>query len=179
MVFKPDCVKQMHTPSMTLNGKTLEYVDIYKYLGVYIDLKLCDKTDISRHIKSTYSRGNHFIKRFRHCSTPVKNYLFRTFFSSMYGCQLWAKYTLSDFKKAIVSYNDVYRNLFGIRRGESISSYFVNHNVDSFKVLLRKAVFSFNVRLFRTSNLLVQNAINCDMFTTTRLAGRWHDLLYL
>ena len=46
------------------------------------------------------------------------------------------------YKRVVVVFNNIYRALFGILRGESISAIYVNNNIDSFGVLVRKHVYS-------------------------------------
>jgi len=54
-----------------------------------------------------------------------------------------------------MAFNNIYRKLFGILRGESMSASYVNNNIDSFGVLVHKNVYSFKTRLDANNNLLV------------------------
>ena len=135
MCFKPKSLSTLHVPDMYLNGQVLTYVSKIKYLGVFIDCDAGDNEDILRHVRSTYARGNMLISKFKICTDDVKYCLFRAYMSTAYGCQLWTCYKKTVFRKAAVAYNNVYRKLFNLKRGTSISATFVNNNVDTFNVL--------------------------------------------
>ena len=119
------------------------------------------------------------VKLSKQCTHDVKKYLFTTYCSSIYGCPLWCSYKSADYKKASVAYNDVYRSLFNIRRGESISSIFVSNNIHSFNVLVRKYIFSFRKRLLLSSNNILKCIINSVFFTTSQMTYQWNQLLYV
>ena len=77
-------------------------------------------------------------------------------FQPIYQYRIWGGDKLKTIlKKDIVAFNDVYRNLFGIRRGESMSALYVLNNIDSFNVLQRKSVYSFKTRLQLSKNTLI------------------------
>ena len=69
---------------------------------------------------------------------------------------LWSKYSKTYFNKVKVAFNNIYRHLFGIKLGASISASMVGNKVDCFKVLLRKYHFSFRNRLFKSDNCYVK-----------------------
>ena len=58
------------------------------------------------------------------------------------------------FKKAAVAYNNVFRKLLGIKRGESISAIYATSNIDAFQVLNRKSLYSFMNRLSLSDNII-------------------------
>ena len=119
------------------------------------------------------------VKSFKHCTNDVKNYLFRTYCSSIYGCALWCAYKPSDFKKVVVAYNDVYRSMFNIRRGYSMSHIFVLNGVDHFNVLMRKYVYSFRERLLTCDNTLIQSIVNSLFYRVSSMSCKWPQLLYM
>ena len=83
----------------------------------------------------------------------------KSFFSNAYGSQLWCRYRQSIYKKSVVTYNNIYRKLFGVRRGVGISllsAICVNNNIDPFEVLLRKSIFSFRTGLYKSDNSLIK-----------------------
>jgi len=88
---------------------------------------------------------------FKTCSSNIKVKLFRSFLCNAYGCHFWSKYKQYLSKRAVMAFNNTYRKLFGILR-EGCAIY-VNKNIDSFRVLVRKNVYSFKTRLGATSNL--------------------------
>ena len=116
MCFKPGKFSDLHIPIIKLNNEPLSNIPNYKYLGIFINDQCCDNVDISRHVRSVYTRGNMFISRFKNCSDDVKVCLFTSFLSNIYGCSLWYKFRNTMFKKAAVAYNNVFRKLLGIKR---------------------------------------------------------------
>ena len=119
------------------------------------------------------------ISRFKQCSNNVKNYLFKAYCSNVYGGQLWANYRKPMCNKVKVAYNDIYRGLFNIQRGESISAIFVSNHIDPFCTVLRKLVYSFKCRLEASANNLIKAVINAPNFVNCKLYSEWQKLLYL
>ena len=179
MCFKPKCMSDLSVPAVSLNGKPINIVKSQKYLGIVINDELSDEPDIKRHVRGLYCRGNMLVNRFRNCTPDVKNCLFKAYCSNAYGSQLWSFYKPAILKKVIVAFNDVYRNLFGIRRGESMSALYVLNNIDSFNVLQRKSVYSFKTRLQMSKNTLIQTIVTSQFYYISKLACKWHKILYL
>jgi len=75
-----------------------------------------------------------------------------------------------------VAYNNIYRKLFGVRRGVSISAIYVN-NIDPFGVLLCKSIFSFRTRLY--DNSLIKELL-CSLFHrfSSSISTKWNQVLY-
>ena len=167
MCFKPRNLSDLHVPNLYLNNVNLEFVSGAKYLGVLISDKLNDDDDIFRQVKSLYARGNVLISRFRCCSDDVKLKLFRYFISNSYGCHLWANYKQSSFKRLVVAYNNVFRKLFNIRRGTSMSYIYVCNNIDSIGVLVRKSLYSFMHRIQDSANNLVTSFKSSTFYYTS------------
>ena len=65
-----------------------------------------------------------------------------------------------------VAFNDVVRKWFTITRDISISSIYVENNVNSRKTLLRKAAYNFGVRPTKSGNRCV-NAVAQYSFTVS------------
>ena len=59
-------------PQFVLDGSTLTYTDVTKYLGCFISNKLTDDCEINHQVRNVYFRGNILIKKFRHCTVDVK-----------------------------------------------------------------------------------------------------------
>ena len=150
-----------------------------KYLGVIIHDKHQndDDDDIIRYVKSLYSRGNMLISRFKICSSSIKVKLFRLFLCKTYGSHLWSIYKQYTYKRILVAFNNIYRNLFGILWGKSLSAIYANNNIDSFRVLVRKNVYSFTTRLGASSNLLVQCIVSSLFYYHS--SSRWTKILNL
>ena len=104
--------------------------------------------------RSLYCRGNVFTKNFKSCNTMIENRLFVTYCSNAYGATLWCNFSETVFSKAIVAYNDVYRQLFGIRRGISMTSIYAENNLLSFKQVVLSNIMSFRKRINRSHNMI-------------------------
>ena len=92
---------------------------------------------------------------------------------------MWANFRKPMCQKVKVAYNDVYRRLFNIQRGESISTIFVSSNIDPFCTVLRKLVYSFKTRICTSANHLISAIIGADNFETCKLYKEWDMILYL
>ena len=66
---------------------------------------------------------------------------------------------MSTINSLKVAYNNVYRYLHNVKP-PSITGYFVSKNIDSFKVILRKASYSLFNRCFNSDNILVSTIFN-------------------
>ena len=179
MCFKPSKRKSLNLPRIWLNDKSLEYVETFKYLGVYISHSSKDHDDMLRHRSYIYSKGNFIINRFSSCTNNVKLHLFKTFLFNMYGSQLWCNFSKSTLQKLKVAFNNVLRKLFNIKCGQSISEICVHSNIDSFNVILRKTYYQFRVRLFDSCNSFISTLVNSVFFyydsSFTRL---WNGYLF-
>ena len=138
-----------------------------------------DDSDMKRQIRRIYTRGNMLISRFKNCSVNVKNCLFRTYCTNVYGGQLWFNYRKPMYQKVKVTYNDVYRKLFDIPRGESISTIFVKSNVNNFCIVRGKLMYSFKYRLSTSENQLIRTVTESDDFITFPVYGEWQRSLYV
>ena len=82
----------------------------------------------------------------------------------MYAGHLWNNYNKDMFKRCHVAYNNIYRSLFNVKRGDSISAAFVRDNILGFRELLRKFVNSFHERILSSENNLVKTIVNSVYF---------------
>lgn len=108
---------------------------------------------MGRQIQAIYSRGNVLIQNFTHCIASVKLELFKTYCCNLYALHLWNKFSQAKYKRIQTTYNNVFRSLMCISRGESISAAFVTSNIDCFQVVLRKAVYGFSSRVMTSTNI--------------------------
>ena len=179
MLFRPQHLKDLCTPSIFLCGKELAFVTDVKYLGIFIDHNLNDKIDMKRHIRYIYCKGNYLLRNFKQCSDNVKKKLFNTFCSNIYGGHLWNTYSNTDFKKVQVSFNNVYRILFNLKRPTSISQSMVNNRIDHFKVLMRKQIGNFRKRLSLSDNVLISTIFKSVFFMFySSTSSRWQSILF-
>jgi len=73
------------------------------------------------------------IRSFGKCTDEVKCELFKTYCCNLYASSLWCNFSKSVYKQISVAYNDIFRLLMKIRRGDSISQHFVNRDIRCFK----------------------------------------------
>ena len=147
-----------------------------KYLGMIVNDKVDDEEDIMRHVKRLYATGNMLIIRIRKCSDEVKTK--RLSVSSAmrmavtYGVDLDKQST----RNMLCAYNNVYRKLFGVRRGVSISAIYVNNNIDPFGVLLCKNIL---LRLYESDNSLIKE-LWCSLFHrfSSSISTKCNQVLY-
>ena len=95
---------------------------------------------LKRQTRNFYARANLLIRNFRYYTDNVKCYLFQSYCTSMYWCQLWFNSTKSSIKKLRTSYNFALRRFLTIFKPYSASQMFVSRGVLSFDELLRKSV---------------------------------------
>ena len=138
IAFVPTMYRNINLPKLSLGNNVLRWETKHKYLGVIVSSDLTDDDDIERQIQAIYIRGNMLIQKFRQCSTDVKLELFRIYCCSLYMSQLWCNYKSSSHKRITVAYNNVFRSLMNIKRGESISGAYVANNINRFATLERK-----------------------------------------
>jgi hypothetical protein len=82
-----------------------------------------------------YVKGNMLLKKFKHSSDDVKHSLLKTFCYNVYGGHLWTMFSTQELHKLTVAYNDIYRRLFEIKGGVSMSATYLYTDMDTFKVL--------------------------------------------
>ena len=150
----------------------------YTYLGHIITDNLCDEPDIKAKVGCLYGRSNILLRKFYFGSERVKNRLFSSYCSNLYLCSLWAKYRKSSMRHFVVSYNNAYRILHNLPMRCSASFLFANAVVDNCTTRVRKYIFSLLGRLTTSTNVIVQSALNSDVYTTSTLQQRWIKALY-
>ena len=126
-----------------------------------------------------YSTGNTVLSKFKNSSILCKVLMFKTYCSSIYGCALWANYTLSAYQRMRVAHNDVYRLILNERRGpdHSISRLFVQHGVNNLDSIVRAAVYSITSRILASENELVVALREGSARLHSRLWHRWGIVL--
>ena len=87
---------------MVLGDFKIRFVNEIKYLGVFLNSKLCDDEDINRQVGYLYETANRLKTCFYKFSTKIKNVLFRTYCSSMYTYELWNNFLSSSLKRIYI-----------------------------------------------------------------------------
>ena len=75
MLFKPKDMKIINEPKLYLNGKTLDFTDNHKYLGIIVQERKSN-LDINRQLRRFHANANRLLLKFNKCSYDVKIKLF-------------------------------------------------------------------------------------------------------
>ena len=176
----PKKLGQLYVPHVYLGVDPLKWVSEHEYLGVVIRSDYSDDADISRQVQSDYINGNTLLTNFSHCSIPVKSELFKVNCYNMYCIHLWKYYTKIRYKKCKTAYYNIFRRLFYVQQGDSISGSMASLGIDSFDIRRRKVVFKFYERVRKGTNSLIVAIVNSLFFIyESRLFKNWKDCLVL
>ena len=77
-----------------------------------------------------------------------------------------------------MTYNNVFRLLFGYRRSCSASEMFVNNNIYNFEGRLRKNINDFTMRIGSSSNLLIATLRENSFILAGPLRQKWIRSVY-
>lgn len=174
MVFRKNKANKTLLP-VFLEGKQLEWVQSFRYLGHVLTPDLRDSLDLDRERRALSVRANMIGRRFCKCSRDSKHVLFRTYCQALYTPQLWSSFTREDYRRLKVQYNDAYRVLFRLPRWCSASEMFSQARLAGLGALIRHRVARFRDRLFASGNLLVTTITSC--FTNFPIFRYWTRLL--
>ncbi len=178
--FVPKVLGELHIPSVYLGQHSLRWVNEHKYLGFRLTSNFSDNADILRQTQSIYKNGNMLMRHFLQCSISVKAELFKVYCYNMYCVQLWKDYTSTRYNKCKTAYNNIFRNLFRLQRGDSTSGNMVNMEIDTFNIRRRKGIYKFYTRLLKVDNCLISSILQSLYFVYgSRLFKSWTKCLYL
>ena len=144
-----------------------------------INSSLKTTIDVKRQTRNFYSRANLLIRNFRYCTDNVKCYLFQSYCTSMYCCQLWFNSTKSSLKKLRTSYNSALRRFLAISKPYSASQMFVSRGILSFDELLRNSIYRFVQRIENSTNSIIHACLSSSVFLYSPISKWWSSLLYL
>ena len=99
MYFKCADNKKCVPPSICLSGKSLDFVEETKYLGVIINSTMKTSVDVARQTRKLYAQANMLIRNFSRSTHNVKCMLFKSFCTNMYCCPLWFNSTKGSINK--------------------------------------------------------------------------------
>ena len=154
MVVPSTTFKLENTPSVFLNGAKLQYVDSYKYLGMFIHARTHD-LDIVRQLKCVILRTNILMRTFSSCSVEVKLFLFKRYCSNFHCSHLWYNFSKVQMNKLRITYNNAMRRLFNLHFRCNASEMFANCNIHSMDARRRTCIHSFIQRLKCSSNAII------------------------
>ena len=179
MSILPKHLKDIHVPTLSINGSVLRQVFSQKYLGVFFTRDRLDDEDIKRELCCVYTRGNILLRKFRKCHDSVKVELFRTYCANLYCSALWCNYTKDTYNKLKVAFNNTFRFFFNVRGIISISTTFMFLGIDTVQVLIRKAIASFYRRVRDSGNNIIQSVLYSPFFNYQRILFKhWIDCAF-
>ena len=176
MWFKTNFLNLNFVPRISMYNATVEFVPKVKYLGIILNSNRKDDDDIGIQLRSTYGIANMLRNKFSFCSNTVKNCLFRTFCSAMYGLNLWCLYFKSCMNRIRVAYNNAYRILFNLPRQISTSTVMVRNNISTFEAIRRKSVAMFVTRCHQSGNKYIVALVRCDYFVRSQFYSTFTGL---
>lgn len=166
MVFDPKDKSKVvcdNFPCFMLNGKPLQFVSEFLYLGHVISRSLSDDRDIQREIRNMYIRTNTLIRRFGKCSKKVKIRLFRSYCVCLYGTARWKTYTCSSIRKFRSCYHKCMKMFFGYHRMCSVTAILLELQLSSFDTLLHNYRYSFHMQWKSSDNAVVKHFISIGL----------------
>ena len=178
MVFSPRRFRHKIPPKLHLNDLSLHYVTSQKYLGVIVQDSCC-KLDITRQMRKLYGNANLLTRSFGTCSVETKLKLFKTYCLKFYCDIMWYNVKQSDLNALKVAYINSFRRLMKLSYRCSASEMFVNHNVSSFKEVLRKSTHNFISRLKNSNNSLIKTVLHSSIPLSSSIWSHWHDMIYV
>ena len=134
--------------------------------------------DVQRQTRNFHARANLLIRNFRYCTDNVKCYLFQSYCTNMYSCQLWFNSTKGSLKKLKTSYNSALRRFLMISKPYSASQMFVSRGILSFDELLRKSIYRFVERIENSTNSIIHDCLSSSVFLYSPIRKWWSSLLY-
>ena len=167
------------TPSIFLSGTKIKFSDKVRYLGILINQYLLDDDDIKRQVRMLYSAANKLRSRFIKCLSTIKNTLFRSYCTPLYGCHLWHNYTQYTFNRICVGYNNAYRILHSIPRFMSANEGLVAAEIPTFEALIRRNVYGFVQRCLKSPNNWIKSLMNSDSFSLSKYHEYYNRTLFV
>ena len=149
-------VSQMF-PCFELDGRVLQFVTEFCYLGHLITHNLSDEHDIGREIRKTYVRINILVRRFNRCSLPVKLRLFRSYCICFYGAALWRCHSKVVLRKLKSCYHKCLKKFFDYPKMHSITAILIELSLPSFDTIVHNCCCRFRQQWSTSCNRVVFN----------------------
>ena len=80
----------------------------------------------------------------------------------MYAASLWNYFLCSSYNRIRVAYNNAYRILHGLSKRTNARENQIFYNIITFDALIRKALFRFIQRCYKSSNCLIKAVMQSD-----------------
>ena len=140
-----------------LNNIPLKRVSNVKYLGVILSEDFSINKDIDRASSSFLKQFNSFYQKFNFLSSDIKNFLFKTYCTSFYGCETWIDEPLNDNKlrKVAVSYHKAVKKVAYMAPWQSNHEACEKVKVNIFKHLVTKRMLNHFYSLLGSNNVML------------------------
>ena len=135
--------------------------------------------DVEADVEINSIQFNVLARKFRFCSSGVKNVLFHSYCGTMYTSSLWCKFKKQSLKSVHVAYNNSFRILHQLPARCSASFMFVSNHIKSFNELTRSSIFSLLRRLQDSKNPLFVNYFYTDIHFRSPMFKYWTTQLYV
>ena len=135
-------------PSFKVDGKIIEVVKTFKYLGYVITNKLNDTNDVDRARSKFYAEFNSMTRRFSFADTRVKLFIFKQFCLQFYGNDLWIRKPslTAPLKQFAVGYHKAIENILNLSYHESNHYACQEGEILTFQHLMNKCTIMSAIR---------------------------------
>ena len=125
MIFRYNRYNDNFNNGFYIKGKQLKKVSEVTYLGIILNDRLCNASDMKRSLNSFYRSFNVILRRFYYCDKNILFYLFKLHCLSFYGSELWIDFNGCSvlFRQFELAYHNSIKKLL------SVSKYESNHDV--------------------------------------------------
>ena len=151
-----------------LSGKELNKVSEIKYLGIIISDNLSLKSEIERCTNAFLMQFNGFYQKFKFIRTDINSFLFKTYTSSFYGCNLWfeEKYRDALYRKISVAYHKAVKKVAGRMPWDANHEACSIVKVNLFSHLLAKRMLNYFFSLLGSPHAIISSLRYYLMFSS-------------
>jgi len=154
-----------------LNGQPMSWVDEFKYLGHIVVCNLSDDADMRRVKRSLYYGVNMICARVGYADKSILVQLFKSYCSSMYGCELWNFFVdKKAFKELCVAYHSSVKKLVKMPRWTRNHDLCLALGLLPCPMHVARRQLSFWLRLCSSDNTIVGALLASDIGHHGRLA---------
>ena len=116
--------KSFKLPNLVLDGKSIEWVDSWSYLGVELQSHKSFNCNIDNKVKAFYRCANAILRIDGRSDEMVMLHLLETHCVSVltYAIEVIDVADRDERRKLRVAYNSIYRRVFGYRQWESVTN---------------------------------------------------------
>ena len=162
-----------------IDGKKIENVTSFKYLGYMITNTLSNSDDIARARNKFYRDFNFLLRSFHFADTNVKLFLFKQYCLQLYGCELWFcnGRSLSDLRQFAIGYHKAIKKILGISYHESNHYSCQEAKLLIFKHFLNSSKINAAIRIFSRPCEFIKKVSSFLLFSSVFLT-EIRDILF-